>query len=105
MSVPVALEDLRAEAACFGSAAYLLTVGADGRPRANAVAPVWEADRFVFGAGDGTRGTVAARPAVALLWPPPEPGGLSLIVDGTADVDGTRVIVTPERAVLHRARR
>jgi hypothetical protein len=45
-----------------------------------------------------------------LLWPPREPGGYSLIVDGRAEVtdaddsdDGTaRLLVVPTRALLHR---
>jgi hypothetical protein len=46
----------------------------------------------------------SVRPQVSLLWPPNEPGGYSLIVDGTAALpsgDG-RIAVTPTRAVLHR---
>jgi hypothetical protein len=41
---------------------------------------------------------------VSLLWPPAEPGGYSLIVDGTAaaGVREGRLAVTPTRAVLHR---
>jgi hypothetical protein len=44
---------------------------------------------------------------VTLLWPPPEPGGYSLIVDGEAEVgepDGetARLGVVPTRALLHR---
>jgi hypothetical protein len=40
---------------------------------------------------------------VSLLWPPNEPGGYSLIVDGAAaPSDDGRIAVTPTRAVLHR---
>ncbi len=48
------------------------------------------------------------RPLVTLLWPPAEPGGYSLIVDGTvtsAEGAGTgdnSVVVRPTKAVLHR---
>jgi hypothetical protein len=40
---------------------------------------------------------------VSLLWPPEQPGGYSLIIDGTAEqAESARLAVTPTRAVLHR---
>ena len=53
-------------------------------------------------AGRRTVGNAAARPAVALLWPPAEPGGYSLIVDGDATTADDRLVVAPTKAVLHR---
>ncbi|RTL61169.1 MAG: pyridoxamine 5'-phosphate oxidase family protein, partial [Hyphomicrobiales bacterium] len=41
-------------------------------------------------------------PDVTLLWPPPEPGGYSLIVDGRSELDDQGLRVVPQRAVLHR---
>jgi hypothetical protein len=38
-----------------------------------------------------------------MLFPPLDEGGMSLIVDGTAEVEGATVLVTPTGAVLHRA--
>lgn len=60
--------------------------------------------------GGHTRKNLAHRSDVTLLWPPPEPGGYSLIVDGRAeanpgtDPDGeaARFGVVPTRALLHR---
>lgn len=57
--------------------------------------------------GGRTRKNLAQHGDVTLLWPPPEPGGYSLIVDGRAeasDVDDetTRLGVVPTRALLHR---
>ncbi len=57
--------------------------------------------------GGHTRENLARRNEVTLLWPPPEPGGYSLIVDGQAEVaesDGETVglRVAPTRALLHR---
>lgn len=57
--------------------------------------------------GGRTRENLARRPEVTLLWPPREPGGYSLIVDGAAEVsDGTgetaHLDVVPTRALLHR---
>ena len=61
--------------------------------------------------GGHTRENLAHRSDVTLLWPPPEPGGYSLIVDGRAEITesdvhsdpGTaRFGVVPTRALLHR---
>jgi hypothetical protein len=57
--------------------------------------------------GGHTRRNLAQRCEVTLLWPPREPGGYSLIVDGSAEAIGTggetaRLGVVPTRALLHR---
>jgi hypothetical protein len=57
--------------------------------------------------GGRTRENLAHRSDVTLLWPPPEPGGYSLIVDGQAeatesDAQTVRLGVVPTRALLHR---
>ncbi|HTY33132.1 pyridoxamine 5'-phosphate oxidase family protein [Mycobacterium sp.] len=60
--------------------------------------------------GGRTRNNLARRRDVTLLWPPTEPGGYSLIVDGSAEVTGpenpadetVRLGVVPTRALLHR---
>ena len=60
--------------------------------------------------GGHTRRNLAHRSEVTLLWPPPEPGGYSLIVDGRAeaqsdtdsDPETARIGVVPTRALLHR---
>ena len=53
--------------------------------------------------GNTTGRNAAAHGAVTVLWPPREPTGYSLIVDGTAMVDGDQLRLTPNRAVLHRS--
>jgi hypothetical protein len=57
--------------------------------------------------GGRTRKNLAERRDVTLLWPPPEPGGYSLIVDGEAEVtdagdETVHLGVVPTRALLHR---
>ena len=60
--------------------------------------------------GGRTRENLAHRRDVTLLWPPPEPGGYSLIVDGEAELsdaensadETSRLAVVPTRALLHR---
>jgi len=106
MSVSIALDQLRAECARFGSTPYLLTQGDDGRPHAVAVAYEWCEDGLLVRTGRRSLGNVAARPLVSLLWPPFEVGGYSLIIDGDGSVDGegegARALVRPTRGVLHR---
>jgi hypothetical protein len=104
MSIPVALERLADETRRFALAPYLLTVSEDARPHAVAVTVSWEGAALAMEVGKRSASNATARPQVSLLWPPDEPGGYSLIVDGTAASasDGTRVIITPTRAVLHR---
>jgi hypothetical protein len=106
MSIPVALERLRAEAARFALSPYLLTVTGEGRPHAVATPAKWREGVWVARVGRRTAGNVAERPDVSLLWPPSEPGGYSLIVDGRAvlegDGDDAVAVITPLRGVLHR---
>ena len=57
--------------------------------------------------GGRTRANLEHRRDVTVLWPPPEPGGYSLIVDGHAEIsdDGPETVrcqVVPTRALLHR---
>jgi hypothetical protein len=83
--------------------AYLLTVGEDLRAHAVAVTPTLdEGGLLVTDLGRRTSANLAARPGVSLVWPPYEPGGYSLIVDGSATVIDQTARVEPAHAVLHR---
>lgn len=103
MSIPVALDELRAKITEFDTDPYLLTVGDDGRAHSVAVGVRWEGDELVVAGGRTTIANAQARPLVALLWPPPARGGYSLIIDAevTASTDG-EVVARPTRGVLHR---
>jgi Pyridoxamine 5'-phosphate oxidase len=110
MSIVVSLDDLRAQIDAIATDAYLLTVRDDGRPHSVAVPVRWVGDELVVPAGTTTAANAAARPSVALLWPPSARGGFSLIVDvtvtGTAAVEGGHeVTLQPTNAVLHRPAR
>jgi hypothetical protein len=84
--------------------AYLVTITDDSSAHVVAVSPTVRDDRVaVDGLGRRTLANAAVRSAVTLTWPPREAGGYSLIVDGTAVLDGEGITVTPSRAVLHRA--
>jgi hypothetical protein len=91
--------------------AYLVTVDDDFRVHTVTVEPELRDQVMDVGLiGGKTRRNVESRSAVTLLWPPSEPGGYSLIVDGTGEIaevadsaDGTAGLrVVPTRALLHR---
>jgi hypothetical protein len=97
--------------------AYLITVGEDYRvhtvtvePRLRDLPDDPDGPRAIVDVGligGRTRTNLTHRRDVTLLWPPPEPGGYSLIVDGVAEVtesddETVRLGVVPERALLHR---
>jgi hypothetical protein len=110
MSIAVELRDLAAAIERYGPTAYLLTGGEDGRPHISHV-PVSlgaDGDQPVLSvpAGGRTVRNATARPLLALLWPPVEPDGFSLIVDATApaDVDPATdtLVLAPTGGVLPR---
>lgn len=101
--------------------AYLITVDDEYRVHTVTVEPVLrdlpdgpegpegpEAILDVGLIGGRTRKNLTHRSDVTLLWPPSEPGGYSLIVDGRAeaetdsDSETARLGVVPTRALLHR---
>jgi hypothetical protein len=91
--------------------AYLVTVDDDYRVHTVTVEPELREQVMDIGLiGGRTRRNVESRSAVTLLWPPSEPGGYSLIVDGTGEIaevadsddDTAALRVGPTRALLHR---
>ena len=108
VSIPVPLDELRAEIERLGRVAYFLTVGADGRPHCVAQTVEWSGDRLVVAPGNTTVRNAAERPLASLLWPAPGPGEYSLIVYATVTAtralgDGNNsVTIEPTRAVFHR---
>lgn len=99
--------ELAEAAAQHGPAAYVLTVGDDGRPRVIHVAVDVAADGAVTAVvGRGAAANASARPDVCVLWPPAA-DGYSLIADGAAAVEGepgpdTRITIRVTSAVRHR---
>jgi hypothetical protein len=88
--------------------AYLVTVDDDYRVHTVTVEPELREGVMDVGLiGGRTRKNVESRSDVTLLWPPGEPGGYSLIVDGRAELadsddDTAALRVMPTRALLHR---
>jgi Pyridoxamine 5'-phosphate oxidase len=102
MSLKVDLGELATTLEPYGFA-YLVTVGDNGRVHVLAVTPVLtDAGLVVGGVGRHSQANATERPHVTLVWPPPEAGGFSLLVDGTATVDGETITVAPAKATLHR---
>ncbi|MFI5053429.1 MAG: hypothetical protein ACHQDE_03630 [Acidimicrobiia bacterium] len=108
MSVPVAVDELRAEIAKFSSDPFLLTVSDHGLPHCVAGAVSWDGEELVMRVGKKTAANATARPAVSMLWAPGVRGEFSLIVDGTivsvtpAPAGGNHMHFRPSHAVLHR---
>ncbi|CAJ1493570.1 pyridoxamine 5'-phosphate oxidase family protein [[Mycobacterium] kokjensenii] len=88
--------------------AYLITVDDQNRPHPVPVMPVLDGRTVRIGAlgGRRSRANLARTPEVTVMWPPPVPGGYTVIVDGTAEVTDAgelaSVAVTASRAVLIR---
>ena len=103
MAVTEPLQRLRQEMATFGGSPYLLTVTEEHRPHCATVEVTCNDEDLVI-TSPGSHGATDPRehPQVSLLWPPAEPGGYALIVDGTAVAKGTELVVRPTRAVMHR---
>ena len=88
--------------------AYLITVSDDYRVHTVTVNPVLREGILDLGPiGGRTCSNLSARSDATLLWPPREPGGYSLIVDGRATVTRTgdetaELTISPQLALLHR---
>jgi hypothetical protein len=101
VSIPVSLEDLASALADYGYA-YLVTVGESGGAHVVAVTPTLHGSTLrVEQPGRRTAANATARPSATLAFPPSEPGGYTLIVDGDVSQDGGFTIA-PTSAVLHR---
>ena len=102
MSIKVEVDDIRAVADGQAPFAYFISVSDDASAHMIAIRPAIGATDIVCEVGKTSRANAVARPTVSLLWPPATPDDYSLIVDGTATVDGETVRITPTRAVRHR---
>lgn len=101
MSIAVALEDLAEKLAEYPWC-YLVTSGED-RPHLLAVKPSLVKVGLRCDTGHSSRANVVRNPLVVLMFPPPDPDGMSLIVDGEGEVNGDGIVIRPTWAVLHRS--
>jgi hypothetical protein len=102
VSVPVPLEELAARIAASGPEALLATVTPAGAPHVVSVQVRWAAAGITAGVGRRTAANLAANPACALVFPSVDTEALRLIVDGTATVEGDRLVIRPHAAIRHR---
>jgi hypothetical protein len=91
----------------YGCDAYLLTVASDG-PHTSFVSVDLKGNVISCAVGKSAARNIASVPNVSLFWPPREPGGYALVVNGTAterrEASGvTRAEITLTKSVLHRA--
>jgi hypothetical protein len=101
MSIPVEVAELARALEDFGAGYLLTTTG--GAVKVVTVDPtVTDGVVLVAAPGKGTVANLAENAAVTLVFPPREPKGFTLLVDGTGEVAGDDVRVTPATAVLHR---
>lgn len=101
MSIAVTLEELPSRIA-ERPWAYLLTVGSEGRTHMVATVPQWRGASLVVDAGRRTQENAVRQPLLALVYPPIEEHGFSLIVDVEAAIENGQIVLTPTSAVLHR---
>ncbi|MCV7177210.1 hypothetical protein [Mycolicibacterium sphagni] len=102
MSVKVDLDQLVATLADYPFG-YLITVGDDYQAHTVSIVPVLRDGILDIGeVGNSTRRNICGHPDATLLWPPIQPGGYSLIVDGRGELTDDSLRVIPHRAVLHR---
>ena len=89
-----------------GREAYLLTVAKDG-PHTSNVTIELRGGCIGCNVGISAAKNIAREPNVSLFWPPTEPGGYALIINGTAASEHrpagvTMAEITLTKSVLHR---
>ncbi len=90
----------------YGHEAYLLTVAKDG-PHTSTVTVKLQDTRIACSVGKSAARNITDAPNVSLFWPPTEPGGYALIVNGTATSENqptgvVRAEIALTKSVLHR---
>jgi hypothetical protein len=90
----------------YGHDAYLLTVAQDG-PHTSHVTIELRGSSIGCAVGASAARNIEREPNVSLFWPPTEPGGYALIVNGAAAGERratgvTMAEITLTKSVLHR---
>jgi hypothetical protein len=90
----------------YGRDAYLLTIANDG-PHTSFVSVDLKGNVIACAIGKSAARNIASEPSVSLFWPPREPGGHALVLNGTAterrEPSGViRAEITLTKSVLHR---
>lgn len=90
----------------YGRNAYLLTIGKDG-PHTSNVSVDLRGNLIACSLGASAVKNIEREPKVSLFWPPLDPGGYAMILNGTAigtaQADGAvRAEISLTKSVLHR---
>ena len=91
----------------YGREAYLLTVGKDG-PHTSHVLVDFHGNVIGCAIGASAARNIASQPNVSLFWPPKEPGGYAIILNGTAAAERREpsgmvmAEITLTKSVFHR---
>jgi hypothetical protein len=90
----------------YGREAYMLTVAKDG-PHTSNVTIELRGSSIACIVGRSAAKNITREPKVSLFWPPTEPGGYALIVNGAAaavrrPTGVTMAEITLTKSVLHR---
>ena len=90
----------------YGRTTYLLTVGDDG-PHTSNTEVVLAHGGLTCPLSKSAARNVRTRPAISLFWPPREPGGYGIIMNGTVqvsapDAPAPMASITLSKAVFHR---
>jgi hypothetical protein len=67
----------------YGRDAYLLTIASDG-PHTSFVSVDLKGNVIACSIGKSAAKNIASKPNVSLFWPPRDPGGYALVLNGTA---------------------
>ena len=105
VSVKVTVDDLSDRLDEYGTAAFVVTVGADDSPKVVHVPVVWDGEVLRCTPGGGTLVNLTGGGPVTLVFPAPESGGYSMFLDGRGahDPDDEAVAVIKfTGGVLHR---
>lgn len=103
MSAPTLSETLSQ----YGREAYLLTVSRDG-PHTSQVSVDLAGRVIGCSIGPSASRNIVEQPQVSLFWPPREPGGYALILNGTAAIQHgssgpIKIEIKLTKSVLHRS--
>lgn len=100
---PSGLDELSSVIAEHALGPYLLTVTEDNRPHVGDVTYRWnDGEVLVPAPSSWARSEQLGHLDVSLLWPPNEPGGYSLIVDGRGHAVTSGLAISVSRAVHYR---
>jgi len=105
VSVKITIDDLTDRLDEYGTAAFLVTVGADSSPKVVHAPVVWDGEVLRCTPGGGTLTNLTGGGPVTLVFPSLENGGYSMFLDGRGvpDPDDDAVAVIEfTGGVLHR---